>query len=711
MKNFYLKAALALVVITGLSGLKLNAQNLTQQDEKCLAHVMYQEMMQNDPSFAANQAQLEQETQQYVQQYLSQRQAQTTTGNKGASVVRIIPVVFHIIHEGGPENISYQQCVDQIDSLNKDYRRLNADTVDTPTPFKVVGGDAEIEFRLATLDPNGNCTDGVTRTFSALTTNARNNVKSLIIWPTNMYLNIWVVKSIENTSGSGGTVLGFAQFPGGSSSTDGVVMRSDVVGSIGTAGWNNDGRTLTHEVGHWLNLRHIWGDATCGSDFVTDTPVHTTSNNGCPNFPKTNTCPGNTPDGEMFSNYMDYTNGSCQDIFSIGQCARMNAALSSSLSGRSNLWSASNLTATGTTGSPGALCAPIAAFANPLNIVCEGTTINFNDGSWNAPVTSWQWDFPGGTPSTSTSQNPSVIYNTAGVYDVSLTVSNATGTDTYTLQNNVTVVPANGQYGIPYSEGFESITFPGTEWTVENGGGNTWEQTTTAAHNGSNSVYIYNFSGNTTNTSDAFITPTYDLTWVTQSNLTFWLAFAARSSSSTDNLKVYASTTCGQLWNVRYNKSGLNALSTAGLITSNFIPTNAQWREETVNISSSSYNNKPNVRFKFEYTQVNGNNIYIDDLNLNGTVGLNEVFEEALDFSVYPNPVASQASIDFTLTDNSRVIIDVIDIMGRVVNHVADMKLDAGDYQFELPADLASGLYSVRLNMDGYVTSRKVIIQ
>jgi hypothetical protein len=223
-------------------------------------------------------------------------------------------------------------------------------------------------------------------------------------------------------------------------------------------------------------------------------------------------------------------------------------------------------------------------------------------------------------------------------------------------------------------------------------------------------VYINNFTGNSNGTSDVFITPTYDLSNVTSANLTFWLAYATRSSSSTDQLKGYASTTCGQLWNIRYNKTGA-ALATAGLITSNFIPSSAQWRQETVNIASSSYNNKPNVRFKFEYVHNGGNNIFIDDINLDGTVGINEVMEQSLGFSVYPNPVISKATIEFTLEERNNVRIDVIDVMGRMVNDFIETTLDAGEYQFELPADLASGLYGVRLNVNGYVSARKVIIR
>ena len=174
---------------------------------------------------------------------------------------RIIPVVFHIIHEGGSENIPASWIRNQIDSLNKDYRRLNADTINTPSPFKQLSADCNVEFRLAQLDPNGNCTDGIVRVFSQETNLGNDDSKALSYWPSNKYLNIWVVKFIDSQGGAG-TILGYAQFPGfGPAATDGVMLRSDVVGCIGPDPFNYKGRTLTHEVGHWLGLRHIWGDA------------------------------------------------------------------------------------------------------------------------------------------------------------------------------------------------------------------------------------------------------------------------------------------------------------------------------------------------------------------------------------------------------------------------------------------------------------------
>ncbi len=252
--------------------------------------------------------------------------------------VIIIPVVVHILHRneavGTGLNISLAQIQSQIDVLNEDFRRLNADRINTPGAFTGVASDYNFEFRLACQDPNGNATNGVTRRFTNRTgfnfsanTNGTANDNSIGIkftssggedaWPTNRYLNIWVGNFTDNT-------LGYATWPAdfaASPNVDGVVISTTAMGRVGNvAAPFNGGRTATHEIGHWLNLRHIWGDSNCGDDLVADTPTQQTSNFGCPGFPH-RTC-GNTTNGDMFMNYMDYTNDNCMNIFTNGQRTR-----------------------------------------------------------------------------------------------------------------------------------------------------------------------------------------------------------------------------------------------------------------------------------------------------------------------------------------------------------------------------------------------------
>lgn len=253
---------------------------------------------------------------------------------RSATPVVTIPVVVHVVYAESEQNISTAQIESQIRILNEDFRRLNADAVNTPMVFDPVAADIEIEFCLATIDPLGNPTDGITRTATDVPafSFSDDDVKSSASggkdpWPADQYMNFWVC------SLDGGT-LGYAQFPGGSPTTDGIVVDYQYVGDIGTATAPFDkGRTATHEVGHYLNLRHIWGDGACTfDDLVEDTPAAGEPNyTGLPcDFPGPNTCDtglGDPPD--MFMNYMDYSLDACFNMFTLGQKDRMRAVLTS----------------------------------------------------------------------------------------------------------------------------------------------------------------------------------------------------------------------------------------------------------------------------------------------------------------------------------------------------------------------------------------------
>lgn len=239
-----------------------------------------------------------------------------------------IPVVVHVVHKTAAENISRAQIDSQIAILNADFRMKNADVADVPAAFLPLVADSRIEFVLASTDPDGNPTDGVTRTETsenAFDTDDRIKFDATggkDAWDTAEYLNIWV----GNLAGG---LLGYAQFPGGPAATDGVVCRSTAFGDTGTAEPPFDkGRTATHEVGHWLNLRHIWGDdggGCTGSDLVADTPNQGGPNSGKPVFPSLS-C-NNGPNGDMFMNYMDYVDDEAMVMFTAGQVMRMQACL------------------------------------------------------------------------------------------------------------------------------------------------------------------------------------------------------------------------------------------------------------------------------------------------------------------------------------------------------------------------------------------------
>jgi hypothetical protein len=317
MRLSILQIALALLLTSFMGN-----QVLAQQGRGCGTMEYLDAQMQSDPTLATRMAQEEFLLQQRIQNGLN-------SSNK-TNIVYTIPVVVHVIWNNNDQNISDAQIQSQIDVLNEDFRRNNADKINTPSVFLPVAADAEINFCLASRDPNGAATTGITRTFTnAFSFNGQSSNTAIKTtagggrdpWPRASYLNIWVCNL-------GGGLLGYAQFPGGTASTDGVVINYSAFGRNGTAQSPYDlGRTGTHEVGHWLNLRHIWGDSNCGNDLVADTPTQQDKNYGCPSFPQFSCGNTGNANSEMFMNYMDYCNDNCLNTFTLGQKSRMQAVL------------------------------------------------------------------------------------------------------------------------------------------------------------------------------------------------------------------------------------------------------------------------------------------------------------------------------------------------------------------------------------------------
>ncbi len=298
------------------------ADNELPKKRSCGAMAEFHRLLELDPGYRERLVRIEDATQRRIARMNVARLTSVT-----------IPVVVHVIYKESAANISDQQIASQIDVLNADYSAANADLPNVPAPWKSLVGNARIKFKLASRDSAGNNTSGIVRRkttkeeFGQNETVKRHATGGSDAWDTTKYLNLWVCNL-------GGGLLGYAQFPGGPADTDGVVIRNTAFGTNGiSAKPFNLGRTTTHEIGHFLNLRHIWGDTEdcSGSDLVSDTPKQQLPNYNEPAFPHVS-C-NNGPNGDMFVNYMDYVDDKAMFMFTNGQIARMRATLAGPRSG------------------------------------------------------------------------------------------------------------------------------------------------------------------------------------------------------------------------------------------------------------------------------------------------------------------------------------------------------------------------------------------
>ena len=606
-----------------------------------------------------------------------------------------------------------------------------------------IPADSRVEFRLATKDPLGNCSDGIVRVFTSKTNDANNGTgfKAESYWNAYSYLNVWVVDNIDFDTGQQGITLGYAQFPGtGLLSTDGITVRADNIDERYLGG-----RTATHEVGHWLDLRHIWGDATCGSDDVLDTPTHNGPNFGiCGNSPtqnppgqggssqfhtapyNPNVCSPDQPDGEMFMNYMDYSSDNCMNMFTLGQRARMDFILEgdgTEQGYRQFMVSQENLEATGVADpyTPSD-CAPISDFYfdqgsdfATQQMICVGEEVDFEESAYNAQVDDFAWTFEGGNPATSSSANPNNIqYDNAGTYDVTLEVSNAIGSDTKVSENMIIVSPLAAQFqnnwGYVDSYWTEDDFLANYVIFNQDFGVNKWEwyQGPDGGSTGNESARMFNV-GNKVAEIDELISPSYDLSTISSPTLQFRYSGASIDNTPNDQLRIMVSDDCGESWSTRETLSGFE-LTNAGLVANSYIP-NAQSSWTDIEISLGSFANKPNVRVKFRWVSGGrGNNFYIDDLTISGSpIGMEDL-ERQIDLTIAPNPTNDMTAVTMRLHEASKVRMEFIDILGKEVTPVLTRDMTNGAHRFDIDMSaFTSGVYYLRIFVGNDMVVKKVV--
>ncbi|MCB9326460.1 MAG: T9SS type A sorting domain-containing protein [Lewinellaceae bacterium] len=631
---------------------------------------------------------------------------QIESGERNTDSIKIIPVVVHVIHNGGNENISELQIQSQIQILNEDFGKMAGTNGDGE------GVDTNVRFFLANLNPEGKCTNGIVRVNSSLTNHQsyqRPLLKELSFWDNTRYLNVYIVKSIN------GNVAGYASFPGGPPDEDGVVVQHNYFGNTGSAN-GFPGRTLTHEVGHWLGVYHTFNNS-CGQDvctdgdYVCDTPPTFEPNYSCITL---NTCDNDLPDlNDQKENYMDYTPGSCKNMFTSGQKMRMQSSLNAI---RTEIWTDENLINTGYDSiyiSP-AICPVLADFATLTKDICIGNSVRFSDISLN-DVTNWQWEFPGGNPGFSNEQNPVVNYESIGNYDVMLIVSNANTSDTLIKENYISVNAPGVGADLPFSENFDSGLYPPAGISINNPDGEiTWQLDSLAFTSSNYSMSINNLENTNYGTVDEMVLPKLDFSSNTGNLLfmSFKWAYARSDPSYSDELIVLLSSNCGNTYSQVFYRSG-SGLVTGPTQTTPFIPDSTQWKDAFIILNN--FKTETYVEVKIVNVTDGGNKLYIDDLYIgNGDtpVAIEDNFPEHLNYKTYPNPVSGRLNLEFNIEEPLMIFGTLFNALGKEVNVINPQKYDSGHHLITIPAEgLPEGLYYLSLNIGKHFKTKKVVIR
>lgn len=610
----------------------------------------------------------------------------------------VIPVVFHIIHQNGIENISDLQIQDAVKQVNLQFRKLNGDTTDILPVFQSLAADGQIEIRLAQKDPNGNCTSGITRTVSSLTTIGDHQVKSLIQWPPDKYLNVYVCVAAAG-------LAGHALLPAAADTIpqwDGIVMQHSYIGTIGTSDFFR--RTvLTHEIGHYLNLQHIWGGnnvpnyyylpvgqaGNCAfDDEVADTPNSI-------GWSTCNLSANSCGELENVQNYMDYAY--CARMFTQGQVTRMHACLNDTIANRSNLWQPANLIATGTDGS-NTLCA--AKWESDRRIVCVGDSIHFTDLSYHGPHTR-TWSFTGGTATSLTDSSTGVVYSSPGFYSVGLSISNGSSTLLETATDYIYVIPQNAST-TNLNEGFENGV-AGQFWQQNFTNNGTWIASSFGSES-TKSFYAPHFSASEPKNYELISLP-IDVDALSSLAIAYDWAYRKSTSGDGETFNVYVSNDCGNFWQLRKTYGPSQIASLTSIDSLEFTPqADSEWKHDTIFVNSAATLNT-HLMVKFEFVGYNGNNFFLDNIRAGDVNSLfvNEI--EKNGFAVYPNPVNDKLVV---LCDESIQEISVFDDLGRLIP--IQIHEESGATTVIFPS-LSNAYCTIQISTASHVFMKRILVR
>ena len=733
-----------LLVALGFSTLFSFAQN------HCETDAVYNQAVRKYPVIKDVEKQLAQQMENYIKT-LSKKQFAKTT----ADTILYVPIVFHVIHTYGSEYVTDNEIYKCVSDINLMYNKQNPDTTAVIAPFKKWIGKANIKFVFPTKDPQGNPTNGITRRFSYMATNAGDLAK-FDQWAPDSYMNVWIVNKFSSDHAS---AAAYAYKP----ATAAIPYFAFYDGVITVASYLNTDNTISHELGHELNLDHtfgntngngtqsgIWFTNTCGDDGVDDTPPTKGYNTtGCiPGALYDTTCAKgykvvyvrpstgaldslvDYPDTCNSQNVMDYTY--CSKMFTIGQTVRMRAALNSPTAGRNNLISSTNLSKTGAL-SPRVDLKPVADFSPSTYFVCKtgaplGTSVTFRDRSWRDTVTGWSWNFSNGASvATATTSTVANTFSQTGWVTASLVASSNAGADTITKKQIYVADPAGNQ-AIGYFQEFSGADV--AQYPMFNYFNNEWKwELADVGYYDNKCIRYHNYdtrsgtAGLALNTPegdyDDFYTTAFDLSSTpvgSPLNLNFFSSGAFRSANfddMNDTLEIAYTATCGTNYTT-IKKISKADIATVGTRSEFFVPQwQGDWKLNSIDLGTLRntsvffrFRYRPGVFSSFDFGS--GNNFYIDRIYVsNMPLGVNTVELKEKGMTISPNPTTGNSFISIDGVTNQEVGIQILDVTGKLVYTAREFVFDATT-KVQIPADAIAtkGMYIVHV-----LTNEKTLVQ
>lgn len=632
----------------------------------------------------------------------------------------VIPVVFHIVLQNTAQ-VTDAQIIAQLDTLNKDYAGANEDASKILPAFKPLFGKTNIQFCLAQRTPDGDPTNGIVRkTTSTASFGTDDKMKHADTggddgWNPEKYYNVWICVLSNG-------ILGYGTFPeSGDPTDDGVVIDIQALPGSNLPAYD-EGKTLTHETGHFFDLLHIWGDddgACTGSDQIADTPNQGDATVGSPTGVKVDNCSPVAP-GIMYQNYMDYTNDDQLLLFTIDQVARIETSMTNF---RSSLFNSDGC-------QPAVvfnLDAQVRAILQPNARICNQeftpTVVIRNRGSQtinslhvvakleNGDSAILNYNQPLASGVSDTVSLPQLSASN-GIQTLTVFVTSPNGG--VDMQKSNDTMQISFQYFPPVTsvnESFEGATFPPPGWDIVNPDKSyTWERTDTAAKTGTHSVVMRNLEYQENDKMDWLRLPDLDLNNADSAFLSFQVAAAVQTPLTTagnvwDTLQVVVSTDCGKTYTSLYKKWGANLVTHPTAINTPFVPNANEWRKDSINLSD--YIGAGKIMVAFQNTTNFENNIYLDDINVR-TVSVNPNLK-ARGYLVSPNPTTGNVLLQFYPQPVNLRKIELFNMTGQLLTSIPIQEGFTSNYYNLNLSKFAAGIYVVRASFTDKVVTQRIM--